>query len=250
MVSEIGYLAAISAGIISFLSPCVLPLVPAYLGFIAGNSIKNISADESVEQNISRKATFAALAFIGGFSTVFLILGASASAIHVFVYQYVGILSKIAGVLIVIFGLHYLGLFRSLSVFRFLERDVRFHNFDPPANLFGSFLIGVAFAFGWTPCIGPILATILIFAGSSDSLNYGVSLLAAYSLGLGIPFLIAAIALPAFIKFSIGFRKYIRLIERAAGLLLIVTGVSIYFNLLSVAANFLLDTFPFFLGLG
>lgn len=244
MGAEIGYLAAVSAGIVSFLSPCVLPLVPAYLSFIAGTSLDELATDHPADPGLNRRVMLAAAAFVAGFSTVFLILGASASALHALVFEHVGVLAKVAGVLIVIFGLHYLGVFRALGLFAFLQRDVRFHGGRPPAHWGGSYAIGLAFAFGWTPCIGPILATILALAGSGDSLGFGVSLLAAYSLGLGIPFLAAAMALPAFLRFSKGFRRHMRGVERAAGVVLVLTGVAIFFDILSALGFYLLEAFP------
>lgn len=247
MGSEIGYLAAVGAGIVSFLSPCVLPLVPAYLSFIAGTSLDELTAGHNPDPQLSRRVALSAVAFVAGFSTVFLILGASASALHALVFEHIGVLAKVAGVLIVVFGLHYLGVFRAIGIFGFLQRDIRFHGGRPPVHWAGSYAIGVAFAFGWTPCIGPILATILALAGSSDSLGFGVSLLAAYSLGLGLPFLAAAMALPAFLRFSKGFRRHMRTVERVAGVVLVATGIAIYFDMLSATGFYLLEVFP---GLG
>ncbi|MDA1132836.1 MAG: cytochrome c biogenesis protein CcdA [Proteobacteria bacterium] len=247
MGSEIGYLAALSAGVVSFLSPCVLPLVPAYLSFIAGTSLDELVPGHKPDPELSRRVALSAVAFVAGFSTVFLILGASASALHALVFEHIGVLAKVAGALIVVFGLHYLGVFRAVGIFGFLHRDIRFHSGHPPVHWAGSYAVGVAFAFGWTPCIGPILATILALAGSSDSLGFGVSLLAAYSLGLGLPFLAAAMALPAFLRFSQGFRRHMRTVERVAGVVLVATGIAIYFDLLSAMGFYLLDAFP---GLG
>ena len=244
MGAEIGYLAAVTAGIASFVSPCVLPLVPAYLSFITGASIGELTEAHTAESRLRGRVLLAAVAFVAGFSTVFLILGASASALHALMFQYVGMMEKIAGVLIVIFGLHFMGAFRALKVFSFLQRDVRFHGGGPATHWAGSYAIGLAFAFGWTPCIGPILATILALAGSSDSLGFGVSLLAAYSIGLGLPFIGAAVALPAFMRFSGRARRHMRAVEWGTGTVLVLTGIAVFFDVLSALGFYLLEAFP------
>ena len=244
MGAEIGYLAAAGAGVVSFLSPCVLPLVPAYLGFVAGTSLDQLTTAESSDSAAARRVLLSATAFVLGFTAVFVALGASASALHPLLFEHLGLLSKVAAALIVVFGLHYLGVFRALGLLRFLDREVRFQQTGPPTHWIGAFAVGLAFAFGWTPCIGPILAVILTLAGSSDSLAYGVSLLTAYSLGLGVPFLAAAAALPAFMRFSRLLRRHLRTIERAAGGMLVATGVAIWFDWLSALGFYLIEAFP------
>ena len=241
---EISYLAAAGAGAFSFLSPCVLPLVPAYLSFVAGTSLDQLTAEEGVDPAVVRGTVLAAVAFVLGFTTVFVVLGASASALHALIFQHVGVLSRIAGVAIVGFGLHYLGVFRWLGWFRFLQSDTRYYGHERPTHLAGAFGIGIAFAFGWTPCIGPILATILTVAASSESLSFGVSLLAVYSLGLGLPFILAALALPAFLRFSKSFRRHLRGVERAAGVVLVATGTLMLLNMWSSLGFYLLEAFP------
>ena len=241
MGAEIGVVAATGAGVVSFLSPCVLPLVPAYLGFVAGASLDRQTSGAPAS---SRGVPLAAIAFVLGFTTVFVVLGASASLLHTLVFQHIALLSKVAAVMIVLFGLHYLGAFRALGVLRFLDRDTRFHGGAPPAHWAGAFTVGLAFAFGWTPCIGPILAAILTLAGSSDSLGYGVLLLTVYSLGLGIPFVAAALALPAFLRFSSAVRRHLRTVERVAGGALVATGVAIWFDWLSAFGFYLIEAFP------
>lgn len=250
MSNEIGYIAALSAGFFSFLSPCVLPLVPAYLGFIAGVSYEELSSKHYQVINNRLKIVFPALGFVFGFSVIFIIMGASASIIHSLIFQHISFFSKIAGILIIIFGLHYLGVFRFLGILNLLQKDVRFQFNTTPIRIFGSFIIGAAFAFGWTPCIGPILGAILLLAGSGESLVYGVSLLSVYSLGLGIPFLIAALAFPTFVRLSNKFRNYLQLMEKIAGSVLVITGGAIFFDKLSVVGFYLLNIFPILENIG
>lgn len=237
---DITYAAAGGAGIISFLSPCVLPLVPAYLCFVAGTSLDQVIEDDGVAPAMGRRVAMSALSFVLGFSTVFVLMGASASAINQFIFDYIDIVAKVAGVVIVLFGLHFMGLLK----IPFLYREMRFNPDSAPTGLVGAYVIGLAFAFGWTPCVGPILATILTIAASRDSLGYGVSLLGVYALGLGIPFLIAALALNPFMKFLQRFRRHVRKVEIGAGALLAVTGVLIFTNALSTFGFYLLELFP------
>ena len=238
--TEITYGAVAIAGIISFLSPCVLPIVPAYLSFVAGTSFNELTSESEADAAVSRQVVMSALAFVLGFSTVFVTLGATASAVNALIVENVDVISKVAGAVIVVFGLHYAGLLR----IPFLYREARFHPDKVPAGLFGAFLVGLAFGFGWTPCIGPILATILAVAASNDSLGYGVSLLGTYALGLGIPFIVAALAVKPFMGFLRRFRRHIRKVEIATGGLLVITGVAIFTGDLSRFAFLLLEMFP------
>ncbi|MDA0262095.1 MAG: cytochrome c biogenesis protein CcdA [Proteobacteria bacterium] len=240
VATEITFGAAAGAGVISFLSPCVLPIVPAYLSFIAGTSLSELTGEEVAEIAVGRRVIMSALAFVVGFSAVFVTLGASASALSGLIVENVDIIGKVAGVVIVVFGLHYAGILK----IPFLYREARFHPDRVPAGLFGAFLVGLAFGFGWTPCIGPILATILAVAASNDSLGYGVSLLGTYALGLGIPFLLAAIAIKPFMNFLKRFRRHMRKMEIATGGLLVITGVAIFTGDLSRFAFLLLEIFP------
>tara|TARA_A100001037_G_scaffold49313_1_gene41228 strand:+ start:1631 stop:2374 length:744 start_codon:yes stop_codon:yes gene_type:complete len=237
---DITFAAAGGAGIISFLSPCVLPLVPAYLCFVAGTSLDQVIEDGTVERAMVQRVTLSALAFVLGFSTVFVLMGASASAINQLIIEYIDVVAKIAGAVIVLFGLHFMGVLK----IPFLYREVRFNSGAAPTGLVGAYVIGLAFAFGWTPCVGPILATILTIAASRDSLGYGVSLLAVYALGLGIPFLIAALCLNPFMNFLQRFRRHIRKVEIGTGALLALTGVLIFTNALSSFGFYLLELFP------
>ena len=191
-IVDITYVAAAGGGLLSFLSPCVLPLVPAYLSFLAGTSFDELTATAKTgaEQNHSRRALLMAAGFVAGFTTVFVALGASATAVNQLLIEHLDVLAKVAAVAIIIFGLHFTG----LITIPLLNREARVQIGMRPANLIGAYVIGAAFAFGWTPCIGPILATILALAASDSSVTYGISLLTVYSLGLGIPFLLAAFA--------------------------------------------------------
>jgi cytochrome c-type biogenesis protein len=237
---DITYAAAAGAGVISFLSPCVLPLVPAYLCFLAGASLDEVTTASTETSSMRRRVVLAAAAFVLGFSTVFVLMGASASAINRLVLDHIDVISKVAGAVIVVFGIHVSGLVR----IPFLYREARFQPADSPAGLLGAYGVGLAFAFGWTPCIGPILATILTVAASRDSLGYGVSLLATYALGLGVPFLAAAVAVGPFLGFLQRFRAHVRTVEIVAGGLLVVTGILIFTNALSTLGFYLLELFP------
>jgi cytochrome c-type biogenesis protein len=237
---DISYLAAAGAGALSFLSPCVLPLVPAFIGYVAGVSFEETIKAPATGSSSSRKLTIAALFFVLGFSTVFVLLGASASAVHGLILDHIELLSKIAGALIVVFGLHFMGVLR----LKVLDRELRFHPKLRPTGPTGAYAIGLAFGFGWTPCVGPILATILTLAASRESLGYGVSLLATYAAGLGVPFLIAAAAMQPFLSFFSRFRRHLRKIEVATGVFLVATGVLIFTNALGQISFYLLELFP------
>src|SRR3990170_4403604 len=212
--------AALLAGVISFLSPCVLPLVPSYLCFITGATLDELSNGDGASVSQQRRAFIAALMFVLGFSTVFVTLGASASVAGQSLREHLGVLSQIAGVFIIFMGLHFLGVFK-LAI---LHREARYHHHSRPVGLLGAYGIGLAFAFGWTPCIGPILATILTIAASEQDVPRGAGLLALYSLGLGIPFLLAAAGVGTFIGFLGRFRRHLLTVERVMGGLLVATG--------------------------
>ncbi|PCJ70324.1 MAG: cytochrome C biogenesis protein [Rhodobiaceae bacterium] len=251
---DAGFVAALIGGIISFLSPCVLPLVPAYLSFVAGASLDELT-DQTDEpgNDVRLRVLIGSLAFVAGFSTVFIMLGATAGAVSPFLLAHKVILGQIAGAIIMLLGLHYVGLFR----IALLNRDTRFlPSFGPDASsgfmarIAMPYIVGVAFAFGWTPCIGPILATILAIAASYESLGEGVALLAVYSAGLGIPFVIAALAVSGFLRFSARFRRHLPKVEFAAGGLLIATGVLMALGSLETIAIFLIEVFPWLAELG
>jgi len=187
-----------------------------------------------------RRVLPAALAFVLGFSTIFMALGATASALSGLITRYIHVLAPVAGVIIILLGLHFLGVFRILALFR----EARFHIDARPAGLLGAYVVGLAFAFGWTPCVGPILAAILMVAGSEGSLTYGASLLGAYALGLGIPFLAAAVAVQPFMAFLKHFRRHLGKVEKAMGGLLVATGLLFMTGSMSDIAYWLLETFP------
>jgi len=239
---EVSYIGALGAGLLSFLSPCVLPLVPAYLAFLGGVTLHD-AADAAGDPPVIGRVFFAALAFVLGFATVFVAMGATASALSALIIDYINYLAPIAGVVIILFGLHFLGAFRVLLLYR----EARFHPESRPAGLLGAYAIGLAFAFGWTPCVGPVLAAILLVAGSEESVAGGASLLAAYALGIGLPFLAAALAVKPFLAFMQRFRRHLGKVEKAMGAFLVLTGFLFITGSISDIAYWLLETFP---GLG
>jgi cytochrome c-type biogenesis protein len=241
MHSDVTFFAALIAGLVSFLSPCVLPLVPPYLVYMAGTSLERF-ADAEPERRVRRETVIAALLFVAGFSTVFVALGASASVVGSLIRVYSGPLAIIAGVIIIIMGLHFLG----VTPIAFLMREKRLA-VAKPVGLWGAYVIGLAFAFGWTPCIGPILAAILAVAASEQTVAKGAALLAVYSLGLGIPFIIAAFAIEPFAAFLARFKSYLHRVEQAMGALLVLTGIAFLTGSVNQVSVWLLELFP---GLG
>jgi cytochrome c-type biogenesis protein len=229
--------AAAVGGLISFLSPCVLPLVPPYLSFLAGTTFDQLV--EGDDRGVRRRAVLASLLFVAGFTTVFVVLGATASALGQMIRQYLDILSMVAGLAIIAMGLHFLGVFR----IGLLYREARFQ-VDRPVGLWGAYVMGLAFAFGWTPCIGPILGSILAVAGAETSVARGAVLLAVYSAGLGLPFIVAALAMKPFTAFLKRMRSRILYVERTMGALLVLTGVAFLAGWLTDASFWLLETFP------
>ena len=241
MNQDVTLLAAFAAGFLSFVSPCVLPLIPGYISFVSGVSVEEMRADTAPAT--SRLQLFlTSLAFVIGFSLVFVALGASATAIGKFLFARLPLFSKIAGAVLIVFGLHTMGVFR----LAFLETEKRVHSQRKPAGPLGAMLVGVAFAFGWTPCIGPILGGILAIAGSKNSVGEGVTLLAVYSLGLGIPFLLTSLAINQFFGAAKRIRKYYHAIELASGALLIVIGVLIISGELTIITRALQPYLPSF----
>jgi cytochrome c-type biogenesis protein len=235
---DVTFLAALIAGLVSFLSPCVLPLVPPYLVFMAGTSLERL-ADKEPEPRVRRETVVAALLFVLGFGTVFVALGASASVIGSLIRAYSGPLAIVAGVVIIIMGLHFLGLTPIALLHRQKRLDVA-----KPVGLWGAYVMGLAFAFGWTPCIGPILAAILAVAASEQTVAKGASLLAVYSLGLGIPFIIAAFAIEPFAAFLARFKSYLHRVEQAMGALLVLTGIAFLTGSINQMSVWLLEAFP------
>jgi cytochrome c-type biogenesis protein len=237
---------AVVAGAISFLSPCVLPLVPSYLCFITGASLDELSDGDSASENQQKRAFIAAIFFVLGFSTVFVALGASASFAGQLLRTHLGLLSQIAGVFIIIMGLHFMGVFK----IALLHREARYHHHTRPVGLLGAYGIGLAFAFGWTPCIGPVLATILTLAASEQDVVRGASLLAVYSLGLGIPFLMAAAGVGTFLVFFGKFKRHLQRVEQVMGVLLVATGVMFLTGSMQTLSYWLLEQFPYLATIG
>ena len=231
---NVSLLAAFTAGLISFISPCVLPLIPAYLSFISGVSVEEMKSRDR-KSEVLKKVSLNTLLFILGFSVVFIALGASATFIGDFLLSKLSIFNKIAGAIIMLLGLHLLGVFR----IRFLNYEKRFHSRSRPLGLFGSFLVGLAFAFGWTPCIGPILAGILLVASNQDTVAKGMVLLSSYSLGLGIPFFVTAVSFHSFLSVFGWIRKHFRTVEIISGLFLILVGFLIFIGSFSALTGFL-----------
>jgi cytochrome c-type biogenesis protein len=253
MEENVTLLAAFGAGLLSFISPCVLPLIPGYLSYVSGLSLDEMRGGAVVTSGGAgaavaavappanrRRIVLASLAFILGFSIVFVALGASASAIGQYLMSRLTILSRIAGAIIIIFGLHTMGILR----IEWLYQEKRVQTTRRPAGMLGATLVGIAFAFGWTPCIGPILAGILAVAAAQDTVGDGVRLLSAYSLGLGVPFLATALAIDRFFAAFARIRRHYHKIELASGALLIVIGLLIFSNRFTIIAQWLTPYLP------
>lgn len=231
-------LAAFIAGLISFLSPCVLPLVPGYVSLISGTGVEELRRGD---QRLMRTLMVNSLTFILGFSIVFILLGAVATTLGQYTRQYYPILTRVAGVVIIVFGLHLTGVFKINALYA----DKRLHRVRGGSTALGAFLVGFAFAFGWTPCIGPILATILAFAASQDTVLRGVMLLAVYSAGLAVPFLLTSMGIDRFLVFYTRFRRHLHAVEVGSGVLLIAIGGLIFFSKFTLI-NIWMNKIPLF----
>ena len=225
-------LAAFVAGLISFLSPCVLPLVPGYVSLISGVGVEQLKSHES---QLLRKVMLNSAAFIMGFSVVFIALGAISTEVGQMLARYKSTLAQVAGVVIILFGLHLSGIFKIKALYT----DARLHSVKGGSTAWGAFVIGFAFAFGWTPCVGPILAVILGFAAAQDSVFKGIFLLAVYSLGLAVPFLLTSLGIERFLKFYSRFRTHMHAVEVASGVLLIALGGLLVFGRFTLISNYL-----------
>jgi len=239
---EVTYAGALLAGLLSFLSPCVLPLVPAYLSYISGVSVNELRLhDGASKAGVRRHALGQSLWFIAGFSLVFILLGASASLLGQWMLMHMAILGKVAGAIIVIFGLHYAGVIR----IPLLMMEARFDTGGINAKHgIGALVLGAAFAFGWTPCIGPILGAILAVAGAQAEMMRGIMLLATYSLGLAIPFLLAALVTDSFLRWSQHLKHHFAMVEKLSGVLLILVGALIFLGSFSMISGWLIHWFP------
>ncbi len=227
---EVSIGLAFLAGLVSFLSPCVLPLVPSYLAFVTGMSL------EDLEQGVNRKATFMhATLFVTGFSVIFVLLGASASFLGQFLQTYRVWIERVGGVVIVLLGLHMAGLLRITP----LLRERRVHLADKPAGYLGTLGVGVAFGAGWTPCLGPMLGAILTYGFAQETMWAGVGLLSVYSLGLAVPFLVAALALDRFLQAFKSFRRWMPYVERGSGVVLVLLGLLLLTGRLTVLSAWL-----------
>ena len=225
-------IAAFLAGLLSFLSPCVLPLVPGYVSLISGASVDELQADSD---RLLTRVMGHSLMFILGFSIVFIALGAVATEVGQMLARYKSLLAQVAGVIIILFGLHLTGVLK----IRALYTDKRLHGLKGGSTPWGAFLIGFAFAFGWTPCVGPILAVILGFAAAQDSIVKGILLLSVYSLGLAVPFLLTSVGIERFLRFYGRFRRHLNAVEVASGVLLIVLGALLVMNRFTVISGYL-----------
>ena len=250
MEENVTLLAAFGAGILSFISPCVLPLIPGYLSYISGLSLDEMRGSSpsaaagavavAAPPDVRRRILISSLAFILGFTLVFVAIGATASAIGQFVSQRLPLLGRIAGAVIIIFGLHTMGVLR----IEWLYQEKRVQAQRKPAGFIGAMLVGIAFAFGWTPCIGPILSGILFLAGSRDTVSEGVRLLLVYSLGLGVPFFLTALLLNHFFAALARIRHHYHKIEIVSGALLVVIGLLIFTNKFTLIAQWLTPYLP------
>ena len=244
-MDNVGILTAFIFGLLSFISPCVLPIVPGYLSFISGVSFEEMQNSEN-RSRVRKRILANSVFFIIGFSLIFISLGASATAVGQFLREQLNLMSKIAGVIIIIFGLHMMGLFK----ISFLNYEKRFQTQAKPLGLLGAFVVGLAFAFGWTPCIGPILAAILAIASQQDTVGKGIVLLTSYSLGLGIPFFLTGLSLTAFYNLFNKLKQHLHKVEVVGGVLLVVVGVLIMTNYLTILSAYFAKWFPFLNELG
>jgi len=240
LMSALG--VALLAGVLSFLSPCVLPIVPPYLAYMSGISMRELTTPGQG----ARSATLPALFFVMGLSTVFLFLGFTASSLGRLFLEYRELFAQIAGGVVIIFGLHFLGAFR----IGLLQREARIDAGDRGGSAFGAYVLGLAFAFGWTPCIGPILGMIITLAATEDTVARGTGLMAVYALGLGVPFLLSAMFITRSMALMARMRPWLGTIEKAMGVLLIVVGIALITGAMASFSFWLLETFPMFERLG
>ena len=239
MTSTVSIAAAFLAGLVSFISPCVLPIVPGYLSFISGVNVSQFR-DGGAPRDLVRRVVLTSLAFVLGFSTVFVTLGAAATYVGSLLQEHKRTLGMIGGIVIIVLGLHTAGVLR----IGWLLSEKRASVTSRPLGLLGAYVVGLAFAFGWTPCIGPILGAILLYASQQETVSQGIVLLAAYSAGLGIPFLLSGLAVNWFFKASAGLRRSMRVVEVASGVLLVGIGLLLVTGRLTIIAQYFSKLFP------
>src|SRR5574340_165573 len=239
MDSSVSIAAAFLAGLVSFISPCVLPLVPGYLSFISGVNVAQFR-DGGAPRDLVRRVALTSLAFVLGFSTVFVALGAAATVIGSLLQEYKRALGIVGGVVVIVLGLHTAGVFK----IQWLLAEKRANVSEKPLGPLGAYVVGLAFAFGWTPCIGPILGAILLYASQQETVGQGILLLAVYSGGLGIPFLLSALAVNQFFKASSRLRRSMRAVEIVSGALLIAVGLLLVTDRLTLIARYFTRLFP------
>jgi cytochrome c-type biogenesis protein len=238
-MANVTLLTAVAAGFLSFISPCVLPIVPGYISFVSGTSLQElrnrVELDPARSRELFRKVAGNSVFFVLGFSVVFVAMGASATYIGQWFAANRLILARVAGAVIILLGLHTMG----LTPIKWLNYEKRIHAESKPMGIFGSFLIGLAFAFGWSPCIGPILAGVLVLAAQQDTVGQGVTLLAAYSLGLGIPFIATGLAINRFLNLFARLKNHMKMVEIVAGVLLVGVGVLVATDSLQALSRYL-----------
>lgn len=244
---DITFAGALIAGLLSFLSPCILPIVPFYLSYLAGVGVDQISASSAISSDVRRRATLSAIAFAAGIITIFMALGATASIFGQLVREYFDILRWIAATIIIAMGLHFLGIIRIGFLYRQFRADV---GETSNVSLIGAYVLGLAFAFGWTPCVGPVLAAILFTAAGTETAWRGAVLLFVYGVGMTAPFVLAAFLVRPFMLWMARFRKHLPLIEKAMGSLLILFGVLIATNSINHIAQWMLDYMPWLSAIG
>ena len=238
---DITFAGAALAGLLSFLSPCILPIVPFYLSYLAGVGMNQISADTKIDGRVRVRAVLAALFFAAGVITIFMGLGAAATAFGQVVREYFDVLRWVAAAIIIVMGLHFLGIFRIGFLYRQLRADA---GNTSGTSLLGAYVIGLAFAFGWTPCVGPVLAAILFMAGGEETVSNGALLLFVYGVGMTAPFVLAALFIAPFMRWMSRFRKHLGLIEKIMGVMLIVFGILIATNSMNYIAQWMLEIGP------
>ncbi|MCA0930567.1 cytochrome c biogenesis CcdA family protein [Ruegeria profundi] len=244
---DITFAGALVAGLLSFLSPCILPIVPFYLSYLAGVGIDQISAGSAISGTVRRRATFSAITFAAGIITIFMALGATASIFGQMVREYFDILRWIAAAIIIAMGLHFLGIIRIGFLYRQFRADV---GETSNVSLIGAYVLGLAFAFGWTPCVGPVLAAILFTAAGTETAWRGAVLLFVYGVGMTAPFVLAAFLVRPFMRWMARFRRHLPLIEKAMGGLLVVFGTLIATNSINHIAQWMLDHMPWLAAIG